>query len=91
MAISALTLRRRALATLDRLGRASALEVVAAANVCKDALQPRLSELRRMGLVEATGERRRNPSGKLAAVLRVTELGRAALAQSAQEGGCEAR
>lgn len=32
-----------------------------------------------MGLVEPTGARRRNPSGKAAAVLRLTEKGRAAL------------
>ena len=88
MARSAPTLRRRALATLDWLGKASALEVIEAANVCREALQPRLSELRRLGLVEATGDRRRNPSGKSAAVLRLTDLGRLTLAET---GGREAR
>lgn len=72
-------LRDRALRALAQLGEATVLEAVAAAKVSREALQPRFSELRRMGLVEATGARRRNPSGKAAAVLRVTERGRAAL------------
>jgi len=81
MARSAQTLRRRALATLNQLGVATSLEVVEAAKVLKEALQPRLSELRALGLVEPTGERRRNPSGKSASVLRLTDRGRAALAE----------
>lgn len=44
-----------------------------------ETLQPRYSELRAMAMIEATGARRRNPSGHSAAVLRLTEKGRAAL------------
>lgn len=76
---SAATLRGLALRALSRLGEATALEVVAAANVSRESLQPRLSELREMGFVEPTGARRRNPSGKSAAVLRLTQKGNAAL------------
>ncbi len=72
-------LRRLALRTLGQLGAATVLEAVPIAGVSREALQPRFSELRAMGLVEATGERRRNPSGKFAAVLRLTDKGRAAL------------
>lgn len=72
-------LRRVAMRSLDRLGEATVLEAVAAAEVARESLQPRFSELRAMGLVEPTGARRRNPSGKYAAVLRLTEQGRAAL------------
>lgn len=45
----------------------------------RESLPPRFSELRAMGMVEPTGARRRNPSGKGAAVLRLTVKGRAAL------------
>lgn len=72
-------LRRLALRTLCQLGAATVLEAVPVAGVTRESLQPRFSELRAMGLVEATGERRRNPSGKSAAVLRLTDEGRAAL------------
>lgn len=72
-------LRRLALMTLGELGQATVLEAVARAGVTRESLQPRFSELRAMGLVEATGARRRNPSGKAAAVLRLTAKGRAAL------------
>lgn len=72
-------LRRIALRALEWLGEATVLEAVAFAEVTRESLQPRFSELRAMGLVEATGARRRNPSGKGAAVLRLTEKGRAAL------------
>lgn len=72
-------LRRVAMRSLDRLGEATVLETVAVAEVARESLQPRFSELRAMGLVEPTGARRRNPSGKYAAVLRLTEQGRAAL------------
>ncbi|AWM78046.1 hypothetical protein [Phenylobacterium parvum] len=83
MARPAQRLRRRALETLARLREATALEVVEAAQVPREALQPRLSELRRLGLVEPTGERRRNPSGKSAAALRLTDRGAAALRKEA--------
>ena len=72
-------LRRVAMRSLDKLGEATVLEAVASAKIARESLQPRFSELRAMGLVEATGARRRNPSGKGAAVLRLTERGRAAL------------
>ncbi len=72
-------LRGVAMRSLDKLGEATVLEAVAVAGVPREALQPRLSELRAMGLVEPTGARRRNPSGKWAAVLRLTDKGREAL------------
>ena len=72
-------LRRVAMRSLDMLGEATVLEADACAEVARESLQPRFSELRAMGLVEPTGARRRNPSGKAAAVLRLTEKGRAAL------------
>lgn len=77
--VSASYLRRLAIRTLARLGEATVLEAVAAAGVTRESLQPRFSELRAMGLVEPTSARRRNPSGKGAAVLRLTEKGRTAL------------
>jgi hypothetical protein len=73
-------LRRVAMRALDRLGEATVLEAVAFAEVARESLQPRFSELRAMGLVEPTGARRRNPSGKGAAVLRLTQRGRGVLA-----------
>lgn len=72
-------LQRRAMLVLQRLGDATVLEAVDAAGVTREALQPRFSELRAMHLVEPTGGRRRNPSGKWAAVLRLTDKGREAL------------
>ena len=72
-------LRRVAMRSLDMLGEATVLEAVACAEVARESLQPRFSELRAMGLVEPSGARRRNPSGKAAAVLRLTEKGRVAL------------
>ncbi len=65
-------LRRTALMSLARLGRAPALAIVAGTNLTREAILPRISELRRLGLVEPTGERRQNPSGKWAAVLTLT-------------------
>jgi DNA-binding MarR family transcriptional regulator len=67
-----------AMCALDRLGEATVLEAVAAACMTRESLQPRFSELRALGLVEPTGARRRNPSGKKAAVLRLTDKGRKA-------------
>ncbi|KHL24979.1 hypothetical protein PK98_14135 [Croceibacterium mercuriale] len=72
-------LHRIALHTLARLGEATPLEAIASAGIDREALQPRFSELRTLGLVEATGVRRRNPSGKYAAVRRLTDKGRAVL------------
>lgn len=68
-------LRKIAILALHRLGNATSLEAVAAAGLPCDALRPRFSELRALGLAEATGERRLNPSGKSAAVLRLTTKG----------------
>lgn len=70
-------LRCRAMEALASLGSATVLEAIAAAGVTRESLQPRFSELRKLGLVEATGERRSNPSGKMATVLRLTGAGRA--------------
>ena len=72
-------LRRIAMRALARLGECTVLEAVAVASVPRESLQPRFSELKAMGLVESTGARRSNPSGKGAAVLRLTDKGRAAL------------
>ena len=68
-------LRRLAMRSLAELGEATVLEAVAIAQVTRESLQPRFSELRAMGMVEPTGQRRRNPSGKGAAVLRLTAKG----------------
>lgn len=76
MAASAPRLRRIALLALHRLGSATTLEAIAITGLSREALQPRFSELRNLGLVEPTGARRQNPSGKWAAVLRLTDLGR---------------
>lgn len=73
-------LRRVAMRSLAELGEATVLEAVAVADVTRESLQPRFSELRAMGMVEPTGARRRNPSGKGAAVLRLTLKGMEALA-----------
>ena len=79
IAASVSHLRRVAMRSLARLGEATPLEAIAIAGVTRESLQPRFSELRALGLVEPTGARRRNPSGKCAAVLRLTDKGRAAL------------
>ncbi|HWU02437.1 MAG TPA: MarR family winged helix-turn-helix transcriptional regulator [Novosphingobium sp.] len=78
-------LRRVALDALARLGTATAVELVDATGLTREAIQPRLSELRNLGLAAPTGERRANPSGKSAAVLTVTDAGKAAIACA---GGC---
>jgi|TARA_R100000049_G_C1954972_1_gene107588 DNA-binding MarR family transcriptional regulator len=72
-------LRRIAMHSINRLSEATPLEAVAISGVTRESLQPRFSELRAMGLIEPTGARRRNPSGKSASVLRLTDKGRAAL------------
>ncbi|MFM2021651.1 MAG: hypothetical protein RJB02_1359 [Pseudomonadota bacterium] len=68
-------LRRIATFTLNELGEATVLKAVAHAALVRESLQLRFSELRAMGLVEPTGQRRRNPSGKSASVLRLTQRG----------------
>jgi len=77
-------LRMVALRALHALDQATVLECVAITDYPRESLQPRYSECIRFGMVEPTGERRRNPSGKSAAVLRLTDKGRARL-----EGGGE--
>ena len=72
-------LQRMAVRALARLGEATPLEVVAACGRPREAIQPRLSELIQLGLAEPTGARRRNPSGRTAAVLRLTSAGRLSL------------
>jgi DNA-binding MarR family transcriptional regulator len=61
------------------LTEATPLEVVARSGLTRETIQPRLSELIALRLIEPTGARRRNPSGRSAAVLRLTAAGRAAL------------
>ena len=80
MARSVSHLRRVAIRALLEMGEGTGLEAVSATKLPRENLQPRFSELRAMGLVEPTGARRRNPSGKSAAVLRLTDKGREALA-----------
>lgn len=66
-----------ALRTIAKLGGAAPFEAVRASGVIGTALKPRFSELIAEGLLEPTGERRRNPeTGKTAAVLTLTELAR---------------
>lgn len=73
-----------AMRTLQKLDAATRFEAIAASGVPACALQPRFSELIAMGLVEPTGERRRNPdTGKNGAALRLTAKGLARL----MEGG----
>jgi hypothetical protein len=79
MRLCASPLRRIALQALSQLGEATMIEAIPAAGVPRESLLPRFSELRTMGLVEATAERRPTPSGKSAAVLRLTGKGRAML------------
>lgn len=72
-------LRRLAIRSIAHLGEATPLEAIAVTGLPRESLQPRFSELRAMGLIEPTGARRRNPSGKSASVLRLTDQGRAVL------------
>ncbi len=70
-------MRRKALLALYQLAEAVSIEIAAASGHTREAILPRVSELRRMGLVEPTGARKLNPSGQTAAVLRLTGRGRA--------------
>lgn len=72
-------MRKSIFEAIARLGDVTALELVEHTGMDRYSVQPRVSELRAMGLVESTGERRKNPSGQLAAVQRLTEKGRALL------------
>ena len=68
-------LRMVALRALAPLDQATVLECVAITDYPRESLQPRYSELIRFGMAEPTGQRRRNPSGKSAAGLRLTDKG----------------
>jgi hypothetical protein len=74
------TLQRVTLRALADLHTGTPLQIVARTGLPREAIQPRISELIELRLVEPTGERRRNPSGRTAAVLRVTPAGWVALA-----------
>ena len=81
IASSVRCLQLLALRTVHRLGTATPHEGCLAAGLPRDTLRPRFSELLKMGLLEPTGERRINrETGKSAAVLRLTDRGRAELA-----------
>ena len=70
-------MRRKVLEAIAEHGNVTVLELVERTGIDRWSVQPRVSELRRMGLVESTGERRANPSGQRAAVQRLTPAGRA--------------
>ncbi len=55
-------------------GGLTAIEAAAVTGLDRYSLQPRLSELRRKGLVVDSGKRRRNPSGRQAIVWIAREL-----------------
>ena len=80
IAPSAGFLQMVALRALAELRGATVLECVSLTDWPRESLQPRFSELLKLGLAVPTGERRRNPSGKFAAVLTLTEMGSARLA-----------
>ena len=68
-------MRRKVLGAYADVGEATVLEMVERTGMERWSLQPRVSELRRMGLLESTGQRRVNPSGQGAAVQRITAKG----------------
>jgi len=72
-------MRRKVLEAYADAGEATVLEMVDRTGMERWSLQPRVSELRRMGLLESTGQRRANPSGQGAAVQRITAKGMEAL------------
>jgi|JI7StandDraft_1071085.scaffolds.fasta_scaffold94168_5 hypothetical protein len=73
------TLRIIALRTLSLMGKATALEAVIKSGLDPCQLRPRFSELKNNGLLETTGVRRKNPTGKMACELKLTDAGRKAL------------
>src|SRR5262245_20532377 len=68
----AATLRVLVVRCLDRHGSQTADEVATRLGIDKLAIRPRCSELRRLGQIVDTGERRINTSGKAAIVWRLT-------------------
>lgn len=69
-------LRLAVIATLQGLGAATADEIAQSLGESILSIRPRCSELRRLGLIRRTGERRTNHSGKSADVLELTNGGR---------------
>ncbi|MAG24655.1 hypothetical protein CMI47_03660 [Candidatus Pacearchaeota archaeon] len=67
------TLRRKALEVIAAGGGATADEVAAQLGVSVLAMRPRITELKQQHLIRDTGIRRRNASGRSAAVLAVAE------------------
>lgn len=70
---------RRVAKVLEQLAEPPHLEIVASAGVARESLPPHFSELRAMQLMEPAGARRRNPSGKCTAILRLADKGLEAL------------
>lgn len=68
---TAATLRELCLRMLRRYGDLTADEAAAFCNQSVLGIRPRFSELKEMGLIEKTGERRKNASGMSATVWRV--------------------
>lgn len=67
--------RREALDAVRALGGCTVLEACDLKGRERWTLQPRFSELKDMGLIEPSGDRRRNPSGQSAVVWRLTDAG----------------
>ena len=65
------TLRQKVLALFQSGIEATADECAARLNEDRLAIRPRLSELRVRGLITETGERRKNPGGRMASVWRI--------------------
>lgn len=70
-------------AVLRRLLRSPATADECATSLAESVLsiRPRLSELREAAAIEDTGERRKNQSGRPAAVWRITAIGRASVSE----------
>src|SRR5262245_4899842 len=71
--ISAGTIREEVLKWLMRYGAATADEAATALGYTPFTMRPRLTELKVLGLVEDSGERRANLSGRQATVWRVSQ------------------
>jgi hypothetical protein len=85
---SAPILRRRVLLALDRAGERGLTADEAAHEIGRSrfAIRPRFTELRQLGHIAPTGERRKNASGASAAVLAITDAGRKAITRDRGEG-----
>lgn len=73
MDTDAATLRAMALNVLRSQGPKTADEIAEVLGRTVLAIRPRVTELKKLGLVEATTNRRRNVSGRSAAVVRACE------------------